>query len=157
MSARHVRRLPGLLLLVAGAAQADTHVDAHDYPAPGQGAAAFAQMERALVRGFDGICGDTFCEGEYSNLRALQLRCAVRRRDGVVVRCLWSFAGSWASVDPATGEPQVQASTYACTLPLANGTDLSALLDAVGTGADALERPLPGTRLTAYHALVECL
>jgi len=144
-------------MVVAGAAQADTYVDAHDYPAPGQGVAAFAQMERALVRGFDGICGDTFCEGEYSNLRALQLRCAVRQRDGVVVRCLWSFAGSWARVDPATGEPQVQASTYACALPLANGTGLPALLTALGTGPDALERPLPGTRRTAYEALVGCL
>lgn len=132
------------------------HVDARDHPSPGAGAAAFILMERALVRGFDDICGDTFCEGDYSNLRALQLRCAVTRGEGRVTRCLWSFVGSQAWVEGDRPVPEVDARTWACALPVTPGTPLSLLLSTWST-RDALDTPLPGSAASPYEALTDCL
>lgn len=153
---RVARGLTLLLSLVVATAQARDHVDARDYPTPGAGRAAFERMEQDLVRGFDDICGDTFCEGEFFNLRALQLRCAVAAEDGTVAGCLWSFAGSDTSVLADAAVPQVHARTYACALPLAPGTPLDTLLRTL-VGRGALHTPLPGTRSTSYDGLIGCL
>ncbi|MDX3933471.1 MAG: hypothetical protein QHC77_16165 [Stenotrophomonas sp.] len=148
--------IAGMLLLAAAPLAAGSHVDARDYPSAGAGEAAFAVMERALVRGFDYICGDTFCEGDYGNLRALQLRCAVSRDGGTVAACLWSFAGSHASVGSFDPKPSVDARTRACRLPVVPGTSLAALLERL-RGPDALDTPLPGTDVSSYQALTDCL
>ncbi|GAB3063048.1 hypothetical protein [Stenotrophomonas tumulicola] len=149
-----------LLLLVAGSMPADIHVDARDHPRPGEGEAAFAAMERALVRGFDDICGDTFCEGDYGNLRALQLRCAVTRNTGAVAECLWSFAGSYAWVNERDALPSVDSRTWACRLPVVPGTRLSVLLPLL-SGPGALDTALPCsdpiTCPSTYDALTDCL
>lgn len=144
------------LLVALAPLGAERYVDARDYPFAGAGEAGFGVMERALVRGFDYICGDTFCEGDYGNLRALQLRCAVSRDGGTVAGCLWSFAGSHADVDPAEPAPRVDARTWACALPVVPGTSLGTLLDRL-RGPDALETPLPGTDVSTYEALTDCL
>lgn len=153
--------LAGLLMVAAPPsslhAPVDAHVDARDHPTPAQGRAAFAAMEQALVRGFDDICGDTFCEGDFSNLRALQLRCAVVHHSGALSSCLWSFAGSHASVGSGDeGLPVVEARVWACPLPVVAGTPLPLLL-ATLQGREALDTPLPGTGTSAYDALVDCL
>lgn len=145
-----------MVLLLVATLPGDVYVDARDHPTPGAGIVAFGAMERALVRGFDAICGDTFCEGEYGNLRALQLRCAVTRDTGRVGRCLWSFAGSTARVEGQSPLPAVDARTWACELPVVPGTALSNLL-ALLSGRDALDTPPPGTDVSTYEALVECL
>ncbi len=145
-----------LAYLVVMSLPAPEYVDARDHPAPGEGIAAFDAMERALVRGFDDICGDTFCEGEFSNLRALQLRCAVTVADAQVRQCLWSFAGSQAWVDGQSPLPAVDARTWTCSLPIAAGTPLSSLLVLL-SGPNALDMPLPGTGTSTYGALTECL
>jgi len=151
MSATTTLLLAVLPWLAAG------QIDARDHPRPSEGTAAFSVMERALVRGFDAICGDTFCEGDFSNLRALQLRCAVQRTSGAVTACVWSFAGSYAYVD-TEGEaaPVVEARTWACRLPIVPGTPLPVLLSTL-SGRDALDTPLPGSRQTPYEALTDCL
>lgn len=146
----------GVVLLAVAPFAAGSHVDARDYPSAGAGEAAFAVMERALVRGFDYICGDTFCEGDYGNVRALQLRCSVRSNSGALAGCLWSFAGSYAYVSPADALPSVQARTWACHLPVVPGTPLAALLERL-RGPDALDAPLPGTNVSSYEALTDCL
>lgn len=154
---RHTVILVAAVLAAPAAASASAvHVDARDYPAAGAGRVAFEQMERALVRGFDNICGDTFCEGEYSNLRALQLRCAVKRDDGTVTGCLWSFAGSYADVARNDPVPEVNARTYACALPVVAGTPLSWMLTEL-SGEEAVDTPLPGSGRTSYEALTDCL
>lgn len=146
----------GIVLLAVAPFAVGSHVDARDYPGAGDGEAAFAVMERALVRGFDYICGDTFCEGDYGNLRALQLRCSVVRASGIVGECLWSFAGSHAYVSPTAALPEVDARTWACPLPVVDGTSLAALLERL-SGPDALDTPLPGTGVSTYEALTDCL
>ncbi len=144
-----------LLVNVAGVGEA-AHVDARDHPVPGAGRATFERMERALVQGFDDICGDTFCEGEYANLRALQLRCAVRRHDGRVAQCLWSFAGSHARVAGGNPVPVVQAQTYACELPVGEGTTWAWMQQNL-VGRDALDTVLPASGRSSYDALTDCL
>lgn len=159
MNAR--RYLPCLLLALAllpsGQVRAgDTHVDARDYPGPGQGADRFHALETTLVRGFDNICGDTFCEGEYGNLQALRYRCSVNAATGGVHACVWSFAGSTARVDAATGALVVDARTWACPSPLAANTPLALLLDTL-QGDNAIHIALPGSAASVYDALTECL
>jgi len=59
----------------AGGATAETFIDARSYPTPATGRERFLALETRLVRGFDEVCGDTFCEGEYHNLQSLRFRC----------------------------------------------------------------------------------
>lgn len=148
--------MPLLVLVIAAISPSSIHVDARDYPLPGQGIAAFAAMEQALVRGFDDLCGDTFCEGDYSNLRALQLRCAVAARSGIVTACAWSFAGSHATVIGNDPLPVVDARTWICRLPIAPATPLPVLLSTL-SGRDALHTRLPGRDISTYDALTDCL
>ncbi|WP_164115894.1 hypothetical protein [Stenotrophomonas maltophilia] len=146
-------------LLMASSAQATPQfVDARDHPDPAAGRERFLAAERLLVSGFDDICGDTFCEGQYYNLRPMRLRCSVHRATGVVGSCIWTFAGSYTQVQQ-TGQIDVDHGTYACVLPLAPGTCLPELLGVwdAATGYDALHATLPGTRTHVYDGLTECL
>jgi len=155
----HVGQGLACALLLAGTAQAGPpHVDARDYPAPGAGHARFVAAERRLERGFDNICGDTFCEGEYYNLRAMRLRCSVHQASGAVGSCVWTFAGSQTWVRQ-TGKIDVDHAMYACKLPLAAGTSLEQLLQLweAGSPDDALDASLPGSTVSAYEALTDCL
>lgn len=138
------------------AASAARYVDARDYPGPGQGGVRFGALEQALVRGFDDICGDTFCEGEYYNLQAMRLRCSVHVASGRVGECRWTFAGSNMDVDAATGAVTVDARDWACRLPLASYTPLPLLLNTL-QGQDAIDTALPGTSTTVYEGLTTCL
>lgn len=145
-------------LLLAGTAQAaPAFVDARDYPDPATGRERFLAAERMLVRGFDDVCGDTFCEGQYYNLWAMRLRCSVERATGVVASCVWTFAGSetWVRKD---GRIDVDHGTYACTLPLAPATRLEELLQVwQASGHEAIDAPLPGTTTSVYDGLTDCL
>lgn len=157
-----MRAFPGrwllCALLLAGTAQAaPVFVDARDYPDPATGRGRFLAAERMLVRGFDDICGDTFCEGQYYNLWAMRLRCSVERATGVVASCVWTFAGSetWVQKD---GRIDVDHGTYACTLPLAPATRLEELLQVwQASGHEAIDAPLPGTTTSVYDGLTDCL
>src|SRR5207247_242688 len=103
-----------LALTATPAVGAGAYVDAVDYPGSGQGWKVFRDLERRLVRNFDDICGDTICEGEFSNLQALRYRCSVRQADSAMGQCVWTFAGSNAEINPTTGKVMVDARTWAC-------------------------------------------
>ena len=148
----------GLPLFLAGvpALAGDRYVDARLYPDQGSGWERFRGVERALVAGFDDVCGDTFCEGEYYNLQAMRLRCSVHAASGRVGECRWTFAGSNMTVDAATGAVTVDVRDWACRLPLASYTPLPLLLGTL-QGQDAIDTALPGTRTTVYEGLTTCL
>ena len=155
--------IAGVVLLVTawGAAAVEAnggraYVDARLYPNQTAGWERFRAAEARLVRGFDQVCGDTYCEGEYHNLQALRFRCSVDAATGHVGECLWTFTGSTARVDMASGRIQVDAQTWACRLPLAGNTPLSDLLGTL-EGEDPLHAPLPGTRDSIYEGLTVCL
>ena len=85
---------------------------------------------RALVKQFDDICGDTFCEGEFDNLTSLGIDCAIDSVTSAVGSCKWTFAGSYADIDAASGGVAVTHAVKVCDLPLHG--DAAALLAFLG-------------------------
>lgn len=114
------------------------------------------ELRYQLRRNFDDICGDTFCEGDYSNIESLRFRCSVEQSSGVIGRCVWVFAGSNEEIDPATGTIQVTPKVWRCRAPLAPKTTASALLGALA-GEQPLHARLPGALVSIYDGLVDCL
>lgn len=111
---------------------------------------------RRLREDFDQICGDTFCEGDYSNIEALRFVCSARSADGRIGRCVWSFAASNEEVDPLSGRVSVEARQWTCQLPLVPGTRARDLLAALSVPSP-LYAALPGTQTAIYDALADCL
>lgn len=140
----------------AGGTTAETFIDARSYPTPTAGRERFLALETRLVRGFDEVCGDTFCEGEYHNLQSLRFRCSVNAADGGVEECVWTFTGSTAQVDGSSGRIIVDARSWACPVPLAARTPLPILLQALEQD-DPLHVRLPGTTTNLYEGLTGCL
>ena len=117
--------LLAVVLLACGASRAQAqqvYVDAVDYPTAGAGWEAFDDLERRLAEDFDQSCGDTFCEGDYSNIQSLRFVCSVQPSSGRIGSCGWSFAASEESLVPASGGYEVHAPTWFCLSPLQPGT-----------------------------------
>lgn len=117
---------------------------------------AWYGLTRALKQGFDQICGDTFCEGEFTNIQSLAYRCSVHATSGRIGMCAWVFAASDEAVDPASGKIAVRPQSWACATPLAPGTTLEELLDTLA-GEDPLYAPLPRSDTSVFDGLVDCL
>lgn len=109
-----------------------------------------------LRQNFDDVCGDTFCEGDYSNIQSLRYRCSVERTSGMIGSSLWVFAASNEEIGPRTGRVLVAARHWQCRSPLARETTIHAFLNAL-SGAAPLQAPLPGTDRTLYDGLTSCL
>ena len=110
----------------------------------------------ALRAGFDDVCGDTFCGGDYSNLQALRFECAVNAKTGALKTCAWNFAGSYDTVG-AKGALTVNAKAFSCPVAVTGtASKLAGVLTAPGSVA-AINRPLPGGTKSAYDALTSCL
>jgi len=109
-----------------------------------------------LRREFDEVCGDTFCEGDYSNLQPLRFQCSVEARSRRIGACAWSFAGSQEAIDPESGRITVQPGFWQCRIPLASTTTLDRLLLALD-GPQPLYARLPGTERTVLDGLIDCL
>ncbi len=138
------------------AAAEPAYVDAVDYPGNAEGWEAFRQLERRLDHDFDQICGDSFCEGDYSDYQPLRYRCSVHRATGVLRQCTWTFAASEIGVEPTTGRLLVDTKTWRCPTPLAAGTRLEAFYQALSV-PNPLFEPLPGTGKAIYESLIGCL
>jgi hypothetical protein len=117
---------------------------------------AWSTLTTGLRSDFDNICGDTFCEGDYSNLQSLSFDCSVDQASGRIGRCVWIFAGSYEGIDPATGAITVDARTWNCPTPLAPRTTMTELLAALAV-SHPLQTPLPRTQTTIYDGLIDCL
>ena len=151
--------LVALLLALAGAgdaAAAARYVDAMDYPGAGAGWEAFSDLERRLDHDFDQICGDTFCEGDYSDYQPLRLRCSVNAASGAMKRCLWTFAASEIATDPASGRLRVDSRTWSCPIALPPGVTLREFMAAL-SGPSPLFDPLPRDGTPLYENLIDCL
>lgn len=117
---------------------------------------AWYTLRRQLRQNFDDICGDTFCEGDYSNIESLRYLCSVDARNGRIGRCGWSFAASDETIAPRTGAITSQAASWFCLSPLQPGTTIEGLLVALA-GDEPLYAALPGSEVTLYDGLVDCL
>lgn len=60
---------------------------------------AVALMEQNLRKAFEKVCDDTFCEGEFSNIKHIALNCFINGDTAMVDSCHWDFAGSYAYAD----------------------------------------------------------
>ncbi|MGO4267654.1 MULTISPECIES: hypothetical protein [unclassified Stenotrophomonas] len=143
-------------LLAAPSAQAFPYVDLIDYPHKEANWDRFFALEGRLQHGFDAICGDTFCEGEYSDIRALRLRCSVDAVRGTVHECLWAFAASDLDVSRNDGTVEARQPTWLCRLPLEPSTPVEAFHTALAA-RNPLHDPLPGTSRSTYDGLTECI
>lgn len=132
------------------------YVDASAYISGDAQINAWYDMTWQLARDFDWICGDTFCEGEFSNIQALRFACSVHAVSGRIGMCAWSFAASDEHIDPGSGKLAIDIRGWRCLAPLVPGTTLEALLASV-EGVSPLYAPLPGTQRSIYDGLVDCL
>lgn len=135
-----------------------TYVSANDYYSTAASQQKWREAKAALTRGFDNICGDTFCGSDYGDLQSLDFACSVTKSTGKIKSCAWVFGGSYHVV-PAHGGGflDVTSKTFRCPVAV-NGTisQLISTLTATGT-TDAINRPLPGKTTSAYDALGGCL
>lgn len=161
-----LRHLPIVALVAAATLAATTasaqstaraaYVDPYDYFTTDAQYEAWYSLRARLAAGFDQICGDTFCEGDFSNITPLRFECSVQRGSGRIGSCVWSFAASSEEIVPATGRIEVLQPSWQCPIPLAPHTTIDALLAGLA-GDDPLDTPLPGTTLSIYDALAHCL
>jgi hypothetical protein len=137
--------------------RAPTFVDARYYFHEPEAIDAWYALTATLRQNFDDVCGDTFCEGDYSNYESLGFRCSVDQR-GVIGSCAWLFAASTDEVVPETGEVLVNWRNWRCTLPVARGTRVNDLVKRLTNAGDTpLFVSLPRTTSSLYDGLVDCL
>jgi len=130
-----------------------TYVDADQYYASAANQTRWRAGVAALTRAFDDICGDTFCGGDFGDLRALQLQCAITRSSGNVKSCAWIFGGSVTTI-ATTGAVTPTARTWTCPVAM-HGT--IAQLTTTLTAPDVIHHTLPGMTTSAYDAISSCL
>jgi hypothetical protein len=137
---------------------ATSYVEAGSYFTEPADIDAWYMLTFALKSDFDDVCGDTFCEGDYSNYESLRFRCSVERSSGLVGQCVWTFAASQDEIDPATGEVIVAGEIWTCPMPLEQGTPARDFLHALSsTDERPLYARLPGSERSLYDGLVDCL
>ena len=123
----------------------------------------FAAGQSSLAVQFSGICGDTFCAGDFSNLQALSLNCSVASQTSQVGQCLWVFAGSYATVEASSGRVNVHQRVIECDLGFAGsaselGNFLASAADGGASGDLGLRKvKIPGNGRTLMEVLVKCL
>jgi hypothetical protein len=142
--------------ITVGGAPIPTYVAADDYYTSFPYQQDWREAKAALVGDFDRLCGDTFCSGDFGDLRVTGITCAVTRSTGNVKSCQWVVSGSY-SIVTSRGAMNMTSRSFACPFTM-TGT-LHRLIQMMnGANAeDPIFRPLPGTTATAYDALLGCL
>ena len=133
-------------------ASATTYVQIQDF-GPNGAEDAWYGITSTLNGQFNNVCGDTFCEGDFSNLTPLRLFCSVTSKQGQIHDCAWTFTAAQHEIDPKTAAVALDAVTYQCHfVPATTGTKLIALLQG---SSDALHLALPGMG-SIYDTLGDC-
>jgi hypothetical protein len=141
----------------AGGPQA-SYIDAPVYFQTPEDIDAWYALTRALRGDFDDVCGDTFCEGDFSNFESLRFRCSVDEASGAIGTCVWVFGASNEEIEPATGAVTVDGKIFPCQMPIAPGTDIHAFVQALSSPeVPPIDAPLPGSGATLFDGLVDCL
>ncbi len=133
-----------------------TYVEASDYYTSPTWQAKWANAKAALDLGFNDVCGDTFCEGDYADLQSLAFVCSITKSTGNVKGCDWIFGGSFSQV-ATNGALDATSHTWTCPVTV-HGT-LSQLITTLTDSEPTapIDRPLPGTTSSAYDAIGGCL
>ncbi|HVJ94565.1 MAG TPA: hypothetical protein VM580_32490, partial [Labilithrix sp.] len=114
---------------------------------------SWLHTKRRLADNFDSICGDSFCEGEYSDISPLRFACSVNLNTQRVSRCSWAFAAAELEVD-SRGAIAARTTTKRCNIEV--GSKASTFMAAL-EGDDPLFATLPGKTTSIYDALIGCL
>ena len=135
-----------------------SYVSARDYYTSSAGLDRWYAGTTALKNGFDNVCGDTFCSGDFGDLQAMDFTCAITKSTGNVKSCMWTFGGSWHLVAEQGGAQQITAQTFRCKVA-DEGHAVEVPRRAVWRRATTSRStaPLPGMTTTAYDALLDCL
>lgn len=134
----------------------ERYISSRDYYS-GAGVARWYTARMAVKAGFDRVCGDTVCGGDFGDYQSLDLQCAITKSTGNVKGCEWVFGGSYFLVAEKTGKLNTEHKTFNCGFDV-NGTLSQLITTWTAAGSEsAINRPLPGSSATAYDALVECL
>jgi hypothetical protein len=134
------------------------YVDVRDYLTAAEDIDLWYTLTRALKTDFDAICGDTFCEGDYSNYESLGFRCSVEQRTGNMGHCVWIFAASQEEIVPSTGAVEVRAQLWQCSMPLGPHTPVATFLHALSSAnVHPIDALLPGSGRSLYGGLIDCL
>lgn len=122
---------------------------------------SWTNLRVTLRDDFDDVCGDTFCEGDYSNLEPVRLRCSVDTTTRKLKSCKYVFAGSYEVVNPSTGSIKVTAKTFSCAITVAGVPVADFLSTLTAAPVDSEDRPLqralPGGVRSLYDSLVGCI
>ncbi|MFT3693018.1 MAG: hypothetical protein QM831_07745 [Kofleriaceae bacterium] len=132
-----------------------TYVDAANYYQTAAGSEKWYTSTQNLHKGFDDVCGDTFCGSDYSDVQALDLGCAITKSTGNVKACTWNFGGSFSTINKS-GTLAVTSTTWSCPVTV-HGTiaQMTAVLTASGTD-NPIQRALPGGT-SAYDSIAGCV
>lgn len=134
-----------------------SYIDAGSYFTESADIDAWYSLTFGLKSDFDEVCGDTFCEGDYSNYESLGFRCSIEQGSGVMGHCVWTFAASQDEIDPDTGEVSVAGEIWSCTMPLEPGTAARDFVQALAGSDEPLHARLPGSERALYDGLIDCL
>ncbi len=111
------------------------------------------QARKRINKAFDDACGDSFCEGDYTDIAPLALACSVDKANAKVTACSWSFVGNYSTIT-TKGKVSAHVKKWICEVPVDAPAD--AFVAAL-SGADPLHTPLPGKQTTLNDALIDCL
>ncbi len=91
--------------------------------------------QAALKLGFDNICGDTYCDGDFGDIQSMDFNCSVTKSTGKVKSCVWNFAGSYSTVG-SKGTADDTSKAWSCPVTM-NGT-ISQLITTLTAGGDPI-------------------
>lgn len=122
---------------------------------------AVEKMESNLKKAFEKVCMDTFCEGEFSNLKHIALNCFINGSTSIVDTCYWDIAGSYAYAD---GDIIVKdARVFECEFkPDMNIMDLTEIINSASgkrmtQPMKVLHLPINAKGETLFDGLSDCL
>jgi hypothetical protein len=145
------------LASLVGAAQSATYVDAVDYPSRAHSRHRFRDLEERMIGDFSATCPDAFCKGKYRRIQPLRYRCSVDSDTGILGECVWVLAASEQTIDPSSGALVANARVWHCRTPLANGTHIEDLYQALKPCGGAIHARLPNTEQSIYDGLIDCV
>lgn len=111
-------------------------------------------VKASLQKGFDNICGDTLCSGDYSNLTTVRLECSSTTVAKKMKACTWVLGGNIDYVDGTTGKLTSDARVWACPITV-SGTAKTMLDTLTAAGDKALQTPLASGK-SFYDGLTDC-
>jgi hypothetical protein len=131
---------------------------ATDYLTTEDQTSAYYTGVAALVNSFNEVCGDTFCEGEYSNLASLDFTCSIKIKDRSLTECLWSFVGTVPHVNATTGKvTETNRKIFTCKIDVA-GIKLDDFVQALVAKNQSAFYDAPFVNKKAiYDQLTHCL